>query len=82
MDKIRQSTIEQLRVVSPRLDPIRQIAAARQYNCTVLVHEPIQILIARTQKLTLEEMRTLSIEDLYTVIEGRENRAQTHRWKF
>ena len=79
MDTIRQSTIEQLRVVSPRLDPIRQIKVAHQYNYTVLVDEPIQNLIARTQRLTLEETRTLPVEDLHTIMEGREIRANIPR---
>ena len=79
MDTIRQSTIEQLRVVSPCLDPIRQIVAARRYNCAILVNEPIQALMARTQKLTLEEMQILPIEDLHTIVDGRENQAQKPR---
>ena len=81
MDTIRESTIEQFKVVSPRLDPIRQIRAARQYDCAVLVDEPIQTLIARAQRLTLEEMQDLAIEDLYTIVEGREIRAANLRCK-
>jgi hypothetical protein len=37
MATIRESTIEQLLIVSPRLDPIRQIVAARKFDCAVLV---------------------------------------------
>jgi len=75
METIRQSTIAQLQVVSPRLDPSRQIAMARQYNCpSTLVDEPIQTLTDRTQRLTLREMQTLPIDDLHTIIEGRESR--------
>ena len=77
METIRQSTIVQLQVVSPRLDPTRQIAVARQYNCADLVDEPIQSLADRTQRLTLKEMQNLPIEDLYTIIESRESR--THK---
>jgi len=79
METIRQSTIEQLQVVSPRLDPIRQIAAARQYNCADLADEPIRTLVARAQRLTLKEMQILPVEDLHTVIEGREGRNQKPR---
>jgi len=79
MDKIRQSTIEQLQIVSPRLDPIRQIVAARQYNCPTLVDEPIQTLTARSQRLTLKEVQNLPIEDLHTIIEGRESRGHRPR---
>ena len=75
METIRQSTIAQLQVVSPRLDPTRQIAVARQYNCPALVDQPIQTLKDRMQRLTLKEMRNLPIEDLHTIIEGRENRS-------
>ena len=74
MDRIRQTTIEQLLVTSPRLDPIRQIVAARRYNCPALVDEPIRILTARPQRLTLKEMQILPVEDLHTIIEGRESR--------
>ena len=77
METIRQSTIAQLQVVSPRLDPTRQIAMARRYNCPALVDEPIQTLTNRTLGLTLKEMQNLPIEDLHTIIEGRETR--THR---
>jgi len=77
MDTIRQVTIEQLRVVSPCLDPIRQIAVARRYNCDTLVDQPIQTLIARAQRLTLSEMQSLPIGDLYTIVEGRETRVRT-----
>ena len=74
MEKIRESTIAQLLVASPPLDPIRQIVVARQYNCPTLVDEPLQTLTARTQRLTLKEVQTLPTEDLHTIIEGRETR--------
>ena len=79
MEIIRQSAIQKLLAVSPRLNPIQQIVAARQYSCAILVDEPIQKLIARTQGLTLEEVQTLPSVDLYTIIEGRENRANKRR---
>ena len=75
MEIIRQSAIQKLLAVSPRLDPIQQIVAARQYNCAALVTEPIRNLIARTQRLTLEEVQTLPSVDLHTIIERREIRA-------
>jgi len=74
METIRQPTIAKLQVVSPRLDPIRQIAIARQYNCPALVDEPIRTLTDRTQQLTLEEIQGLPSEDLHTIIECRESR--------
>lgn len=79
METIRQSAIHKLRVVSPRLNLIQQIVAARKFNCAVLVVEPIQKLIARTQGLTLEEVQTLPSVDLHTIIESRENRANARR---
>lgn len=76
METIRESTIAQLQVVSPPLDPIRQIVMARQYNCPTLVDDPIRTLTARTQRLTLKEMQTLPIEDIHTIIEGREGQSR------
>src|SRR5258706_9298752 len=79
METIRQSAIAQLQVVSPPLDPIRQIIMAHQYNCPALVDEPIRTLTERMQRLTLKEMQSLPIEDLHTIIEGRESRTPKSR---
>jgi hypothetical protein len=75
MATIRESTIEQLQIVSPRLDPIRQIVAARKFDCAVLVDEPIQALVTRAERLTLEEMGSLPIADLHAIVDRREGRA-------
>jgi len=67
---IRQATIKQLKVVSPRLDYIRQIVAARRYKCAVLLDKPS---LAHVQQLTLKEMQDLPVEDLHTSTTSRES---------
>ena len=76
MAEIHRSTVEKLKVTLPRLDPIQQILAARKYDCATLVDEPIQTLVARKQRLTLDEMTILPMEDLHTIVDGREGRVQ------
>ena len=72
MALLRNTAIQRLKGAHPKLDPVKQIVVARKYNCDELVNEPFQILVARKEVLSKEEIAKLPLEDLHRLIVARE----------
>lgn len=72
MTLLRNTAIQKLKCAHPKLDPVRQIVVARKYNCDELVNEPFQMLVARKEVLSKEEIAKLPLDDLHRLIVARE----------
>ena len=72
MTLLRNTAVQKLQVAHPRLNPVKQIAIARKYCCNELVEEPFEMLGAREEVLSREEIAQLPLEDLHGLIVRRE----------
>jgi len=72
MTPLRNTAIQKLKTTHPRLGPAKQVAIARKHHCDELVNEPFQILVARKEVLSREEIAQLPLEDLHRLIVARE----------
>ena len=72
MTLLRNKAVQKLQVAHPRLNPVKQIAIARKYCCDELVKEPFEMLVAREEGLSREEIAELPLEDLHGLIVRRE----------
>jgi hypothetical protein len=72
MTLLRNTAVEKLKSIYPRLDPVKQIAIARKYQCGELVEEPFQTLVAREGALSKAEIANLPLDDLHRLILVRE----------
>lgn len=72
MTLLRDTAVKKLQVAQPRLNPVKQIAIARKYCCDQLVKEPIEMLVARKEILSREEIAQLPLEDIYGLFVRRE----------
>ena len=72
MTPLRDTAVRKLLVAFPRLDPVKQIAIARKYNCDELVKEPFETLVTRKEVLSRMEMAQLPLGDLYEITVSRE----------